>query len=163
MDTPLTNKLYLLEKFPGKEGWTYAAIPEVLQDKHTPFGWVRVKGNIDSYEVKGYRLMPMGSGQLFLPVKAEIRKRIGKEEGDWVHITLYSDNAPQEVPEELLACLKDEPAAHKAFYNCTDGEQKAFVEWIYAAKTDEKKWSASFRPSISCCLARSYIRNRPCL
>ncbi|WP_162054160.1 YdeI/OmpD-associated family protein [Pontibacter pamirensis] len=139
MDAPLTNKAYLLEKFPGKGGWTYASIPEVLQDKHAPFGWVRVRGNIDSYELEGYRLMPMGNGSLFLPVKAEIRKKLGKKEGDWVHVTLYADNTPQEVPEELLICLKDEPAAYEAFQNCTQGGQKTFVDWIYTAKTDETK------------------------
>jgi len=39
-DKPLLNKKYLLEKFPGKGGWTYAAIPEILQDKHSHFGCV---------------------------------------------------------------------------------------------------------------------------
>ncbi len=72
---PLVDKEYLLQKYPGKGGWTYAAIPEVLQDKHAWFGWVRVKGFIDHHELKNYRLMPMGNGSLFLPVKAEIRKK----------------------------------------------------------------------------------------
>ena len=78
MDKPLVNKSYLLERFQAKGGWTYAKIPEVLQDKHSPFGWVRVRGSIDNFEIKNYHLMPMGNGNLFLPVKAEIRKKIGK-------------------------------------------------------------------------------------
>lgn len=138
-EQPLTDKLYQLEKFPGKGGWTYAALPEIAPDKHAHFGWVRVKGTIDGYELKGYHLMPMGNGQLFLPVRAEIRKKIKKQAGDWVQVTLYADNTPQEIPEELLLCLKDEPVAYKNFRNCTDGEQKAFVDWIYSAKTDETK------------------------
>ncbi|MFD2514021.1 DUF1905 domain-containing protein [Pontibacter locisalis] len=138
-EQPLVNKSYLLEKFPGKGGWTYAAIPEISPDKHAHFGWVRVKGSIDGYELKGYHLMPMGNGQLFLPVRAEIRKKIKKQAGDWVQVILYADNTPQEVPEELLLCLQDEPAAYKNFQSCTDGEQKAFVDWIYSAKTDETK------------------------
>ena len=85
---PLVNKKYLLEKYPGKGGWTYARIPEILQDKNTPFGWVKVMGSIDGYEIKNYHLMPMGNGQLFLPVKAAIRKKIGKETGDWVQVVL---------------------------------------------------------------------------
>ncbi|MDD4991540.1 MAG: YdeI/OmpD-associated family protein [Paludibacter sp.] len=138
-DKPLVNKKYLLEKYPGKGGWTYAAIPEVLQDKHAYFGWVKVKGFIDDFEIKNYRLMPMGNGQLFLPVKAEIRKRIGKNEGDWVHVILYADNAPTEIPEELLVCLKEDPEAYTWFLACTDGQQKEFIDWIYAAKTDNTK------------------------
>ena len=79
MEQPLIDEKYLLEKFPGKGGWTYAKIPEILQDKSSPFGWVRVRGSIDGYEIKSYHLMPMGNGNLFLPVKAEIRKKIEKK------------------------------------------------------------------------------------
>lgn len=82
MHQPLTDKAYLLEKFPGKGGWTYAAIPEIAPDKHAHFGWVRVKGTIDGYKIKGFHLMPMGNGKLFLPVKSEIRKKIKKQAGD---------------------------------------------------------------------------------
>ena len=83
--------------------------------------------------------MPMGNGELFLPVKAAIRKAIGKKEGDWVNIILYPDDSPTEIPEELLICLTDEPAVHKIFLSYTSGEQKAFIDWIYAAKREETK------------------------
>lgn len=139
MTNPLVNKQYLLEKYPGKGGWTYAAIPEVLQDKKAPFGWVKVKGTIDSYEIKNYRLMPMGNGKLFLPVKADIRKKIGKKEGDYVNIVLYADNDPFEIPEEFLLCLLDNPTEHNVFLSYTEGEQKAFIDWIYSAKKEETK------------------------
>ena len=36
----LANKEYLLEKSPGKGGWTYTVIPEILPDKNAPFSWV---------------------------------------------------------------------------------------------------------------------------
>lgn len=139
MEKPLVNKKYLLEKHPGKGGWTYAAIPEILQDKKAPFGWVKVKGTIDSYEIKNYHLMPMGNGQLFLPVKADIRKKIGKKAGDFVKVVLYPDKDPTEIPQELLQCLLDEPIAHQTFLSFSDGEQKAFVDWIYSARTEETK------------------------
>jgi hypothetical protein len=138
-EKPLVNKKYLLEKFQGKGGWTYAKIPEILQNKNAPFGWVRVRGTIDSFEIKGYHLMPMGNGKLFLPVKADIRKKIGKNEGDYIQVILYADNLPTEMPDELKLCLLDEPNAYKTFLTYTDGEQKAFIEWIYSAKTDETK------------------------
>ncbi|WP_418264219.1 DUF1905 domain-containing protein [Flavobacterium faecale] len=59
MDKPLVDKNYLLEKFPGKGGWTNAAIPEILQNKNNPFGWVTVKGSIDSFKIHHFKLMPM--------------------------------------------------------------------------------------------------------
>lgn len=139
MEEPLVNKQYLLKKFPNKGGWTYAEIPEIPQDKHAHFGWVKVRGSIDGFEFKNYRLQPMGNGMLFFPVKAAVRKIIRKEAGDFVILTLFNDESPLEVPDELLACLKMEPKAYQGFLRFPEGEQKAFVEWIYAAKRDETK------------------------
>ncbi|MBB6002852.1 YdeI/OmpD-associated family protein [Arcicella rosea] len=139
MEKPLIDKKYLLEKFPGKGGWTYAIIPEVLQDKHAHFGWVKVKGFIDDFELKSYRLMPMGNGMLFLPVRAEIRKKIGKKDGDWVHVKLFADNDALEIPKELMLCLEDEPQALKNFLTYTESEQKAYIDWILGAKKEETR------------------------
>ena len=137
---PLVDKEYLLKKFPGKGGWTYAEIPEVLQNKNNPFGWVKVKGWIDDYELKQYKLMPMGDEKLFLPVKAQIRKKIKKREGDYVRVILFADESKLEIPEEIEECFALEPKeTYQTFLNFTEGEQKAYLDWIYAAKTDETK------------------------
>jgi hypothetical protein len=139
MEKPLVDKAYLLEKFPGKGGWTYALIPEVLPDKKAPFGWVVVKGSIDGVAFSKYHLMPMGNGHLFLPVKAEIRKKIRKQAGDYVHVILYADGGPREVPEELLQCLEDEPAGRAFFETLSEDERMAYVKWIYSARTEDAK------------------------
>lgn len=136
---PLVDKLYLLEKFPGKGGWTFTRIPEIPQDKKAHFGWVKVRGTIDGYEIRKYHLMPMGNGMLFLPVKAEIRKNTKKKEGDFVHVILYPDNEPLEVPEEMLMCLQDEPEALHFFNSISESEQKFYIQWIYSAKKEETK------------------------
>ena len=83
--------------------------------------------------------MPMKAGTLFLPIKAEVRKIIKKKEGDTIHVTLYEDNTPLEIPEELTLCLKEEPKALKVFYNLSDAEQKQYLDWIYSAKKEETK------------------------
>ena len=139
-DKPLVNSNYLLKKFPGKGGWTYAEIPEVLQNKSNPFGWVKVKGFIDDFELKQYKLMPMGNGKLFLPVKAAIRKMIQKKAGDYVQIILFPDESKFEIPEEIIECFKNESKIiYETFTSFTEGEQKTYVDWIYEAKTDETK------------------------
>lgn len=139
-DKPLVNSEYLLRKFPGKGGWTYAEIPEVLQNKSNPFGWVKVKGTINGFELKQYKLMPMGNGKLFLPVKAEIRKKIKKQEGDYVKVILYSDESLLEIPFEIIECFKNEPKkTYQNFLLFTEGEQKTYLDWIYQAKTDDTK------------------------
>lgn len=136
---PVVNKKYLLEKFPGKGGWTYAKIPEIKQDSKMPFGWVKVKGTIDGIEIKKYHLMPMGEGKLFLPVKAEIRKKTGKKEGDYVHVILFHDTEPLEIPEEMRLCLEMEPEALSFFNVLTESEKQLYIKWIYSAKKEETK------------------------
>jgi hypothetical protein len=139
MEIPLVNKTYLLKKYPGKGGWTYTEIPEIPPDKHAHFGWVQVRGSIDGFEIKQYKLMPMGNGNLFLPVKKEIRKKIGKEAGDSIHVILYADNSPVEIPDELLVCLLDAPKAHSFFMSLSESNQKYYIQWIYEAKQLETK------------------------
>lgn len=139
MEKPLVDGPYRLEKFQGKGGWTYVALPEVQPDKKSYFNWVKVNGRIDDYELTNFQLMPMGNGRLFLAVKAEIRKTIGKQEGDWVHITLYPVLPPIDTRRDLLLCLEDEPRALQTFLSYTPEEQNAYIDWIDSAKIDQTK------------------------
>ena len=139
MSRPLINKEYTLLKYPGKGGWTYVVIDEISPDKRQKFGWVQVKGSIDDFEIKQYKLMPMGNGHLFLPVRAEIRKKIKKEAGDSVWIILDVDNSAPEIPEEFLLCLEDDAKAKKFFHSLSDSEKRFYIDWIYTAKKEETK------------------------
>lgn len=136
----MINKECLLQKFPGKGGWTYLDIPEIKPDPQAHFGWVVVSGSIDGYELKKHKLMPKGNGILFLPVKSEIRKKIKKQAGDLVYLILSIDKSPLEIPDEIKLCFKNEsPETHHKFMQLSQTEQKAYLDWIYAAKTDETK------------------------
>jgi hypothetical protein len=139
LDKPLVDKTYLLERFPGKGGWTYVRIPEITKDKRGRFGMVKVRGTVDGVEIRKYHLMPMGNGSMFFPVNAVIRKKIKKEEGDRVHIILFPDHEPLEVPEDMLLCLEEEPAAWTFFKSLSESEQKFYIDWIYSAKKEETK------------------------
>ena len=139
MKIPLVDHHYLLEKYPGKGGWTYALIPEIPQDKKSYFGWVKVRGTIDGYEIRKCNLMPNGKGNLFLSVRAEIRKAIKKQVGDTIHVVLYSDIEPLEVPQEFLECISEELKAYEVFKSLSESEQKLYIDWIYSAKTEETK------------------------
>jgi len=140
VEKPLIDKTYLLEKFPGKGGWTHAAIPEVLKNPHTPFGWVRVKGTIDGYEIGRSKLQPMGNGQLFFPVNAKIRKAIGKQAGDTVHIKLYEDTISEQIRAELIVCLENEPKELMDKFNgLSEFLQNNYLGWLQDAKTEDEK------------------------
>lgn len=137
---PFTSKTYQLQRFCGKGGWTYAIIPEIKQAANNPFGWVVVKGWIDDFELKQVKLMPLGNGQLFLPVNASIRNKIHKSAGDIVFIELSFDDSLVEIPKELLACFSEEPKhVLETFLSFTQGQQKSYIDWIYAAKKEETK------------------------
>lgn len=136
---PFIENDYLLQKFEDKGGWTYALIPEVSKEKRFPFGLKKVSGSIDDYKLENCTLMPFGNGQLFLPVKAEIRKSIKKEAGDWVRIILFAEEIPKVIPEEILECLKDAPLAYKRFKELADWEQKDEIEAILEAKRQDTK------------------------
>ncbi|WP_109831741.1 YdeI/OmpD-associated family protein [Reichenbachiella versicolor] len=130
----------VLKKFPGKGGWTYAEVPEIMPSSDAPFGWVTVSGYIDEYELKKIKLLPMGDGKLFLPVKSMIRKKINKEAGDTVLLQLFIDNTPVKVPKEIYDCLSLIGAEVKrSFDELNDSSRKAYVDWIYEAKSNAVK------------------------
>lgn len=139
-EVPIVDSTYILEKFPGKGGWTYAHIPEIQQNSKNPFGWVQVRGFIDDYPLNHYKLMPQGDKKLFLPVKAAIRKKIKKQAGDEVRIQLFLEDRELGIPAEIMECLNAEPVQIKnAFIHLPKGKKKTYLDWIYEAKTLETK------------------------
>lgn len=134
MDVLLTDKQYQLERFSGKGGWTYVALPEIPKDKDAPFGIVKVKGRIDDYAINGVTLMSF-SGILIMAVKAEIRKAIGKEEGDYVQVTLYKDYSVFTIPEDFKQALIEE-GVFEAFKSYRQWEQRMCIQHIFSAKRE---------------------------
>ena len=98
-----------------------------------------LKGTIDGFKISKYNMAPMSDGLFFLPIRTEIRKKIGKEAGETIEVILYPDHEPVKAPKELLECLADDPAALKFFNTLTDSNKKYYIEWIYSAKRVETK------------------------
>jgi len=124
-----------------KTGWTYIEISAAQAKKINPgikVGY-RVKGKLDHFAFEKTALLPMGEGRFIMPLKANIRKAIGKRQGDKLRVEMALDQRQIQPSADFMKCLKEDPEAMKCFTTMPGSHQRYFSKWIDDAKTMQTK------------------------
>src|SRR5437870_9354747 len=94
---PIISGSYLLLNHNRHKGWVYLLIDDAKK-VGGKFPKLKIKGTIDGFPISNTILASYGKEGYVLPVRAEIRKKIGKDAGDEVKVILYPDESKLGIP-----------------------------------------------------------------
>lgn len=110
-------------------------------DVEQVFGAKRVKvlATFDGVEYRG-SVVKMG-GCYMLGITQEIRKKIGKDFGDSVMVTIEKDEAERvvEIPEDFSRLIAEDWKAQATYDKLSYTAKKEYVNWINEAKREETR------------------------
>lgn len=85
----LDNQKLILQYRPNFGAWTFHLRLPGTKDIDGRWGYMKVSGTIDGYEIKGLNLAPRKNEDKLISINKKIRDAIGKKDGDEFMVTLY--------------------------------------------------------------------------
>jgi len=118
---------------------TYVMIPFDVKKEFGQKSHIKVKAWIDGFLYRG-SIADMGEGNTLIVTK-EVRKMIGKNPGDKVHIVIEEDKDERgiEIPADLKDVFRKNPEAVNYFITLSHSNRKEYVKWITNAKRQETR------------------------
>jgi hypothetical protein len=136
---------FVAELRPQRRGWLGFELPASSAGFLRSRGQVPVEAAVEGTTFRTIAL-PQGDGRHFMPVRAQIRHRLGLTEGDEVEVTLKRapKRPPAPMPEELTIALASSGEAKAAWEELTPAARQIASRWIGSAKSAEvREWRVS--------------------
>lgn len=134
-------KKYEFDAVIKQHGNINAAYVEFPYDVQKEFGKgrVKVKALLDGHLYRG-SLVRMGGDSHWLGITQELRKTVGKQPGDSLHVVVEEDREERtvDIPAEFEAAMKRQ-AVFDYFSSLSYTHKKEYIRWITEAKKEETR------------------------
>lgn len=128
-------------KADGIDG-AYIEFPYDVEKAFGKAGKIKVKAYFEGLLYRG-SLVKMGRPFHIIGITKDIRKSIGKNPGDTVHVVIEHDieERKADIPADLVIKFDENPKAKDFFDKLSYTHQKEYVTWIESAKKEETRIS----------------------
>lgn len=118
----------------------YVEFPYSVEKEFGKKGQIKVLATFDGLEYRG-SMVKMRADCHWIGLTQEVRKKINKEPGDIIKVTIIEDTEPRvvELPDGLKALLEQVPEAMAIFEKLSYTHKKEYVRWITEAKKAETR------------------------
>ena len=127
-----------IKKIEGKDG-AYIEIPFDVEEVYGAKR-VKVKATFDGVEYRG-SIVKMGLPCYIIGITKEIRKKIEKEPGDIIEVTIEKDEEDRvvEIPTDFKERIELDNNIKEFWNTLSFSIQKKYVTWITSSKKEETR------------------------
>jgi len=129
---------------PQRRGWLGFELPPVSAEFFGTRRQVAISATVDDTTFQTVAF-PTGDGRHYAFVNADLRKRLGVDEGDLVSVSIECSpqRPPPIVPEELLREVEHSAETRAAWDSLSPSARAIAARWVDGAKSrDVREWRA---------------------